>query len=1403
MMRKRIVSIFIIILLSVSGFGFFTYNSEPAEQSLGTILYVGPSSTYKMIQDAINVSNPGDTIIVDNAIYNENLTIYTNNITLIGNSSENTKIQAGSNVGIYINADWVNVSGFNISTTGGTNNFGIYLDSANNCSIIDNSIITDGSSGHCIRLLAASNNKLINNDLDTIGSNARGIYLTFSSDKNDLLNNHINVNENAKNGIYQWGCLQNYIINNTINILNNTQPIQYGIYLGQTSNCTIENNTINTLGPSGHGFLITQASNDNDIINNTITTKGGAAFGISLNSNVWYNNIQKNIINTYGSNSRGIHVDGNSKFNDISNNLINTSNTFAYGIYIYQCSSNNLTNNTIHTTNLQGHGIYLQDNSKINELNGNTIITDGDAAFGIYLDDSSSGNNLTLNIINTNGSSSNGIHITQFSHFTNISHNEISTLGGSGYGISIDSSNHAFITNSAITTSGSTSPGVYLDGFMATIVDSSITANDPASNELVAINDGNLTAINCSFTKVFSTMGIVQVKNYLHFQVYFNDASTPIKDANVRITDNDVMVYSTVGYGGSDAGTGVNGRIDNIVVTDRWYFYSNTPIENITNASVKKTWDASWEEVRDNIDMSTTHTEVFVSSDITAPKIPTGLKGIQVGPNTLNISWDQMPDTYNYTLYRPSCQVTFFRNITHPQNWTLHTNLPDDLWYDYQIQAWDAAGLSSGISLVEQFFVKDITPPAIPTGLTVTPVQGGDALNLTWDLNVDNGDTINYELWFEDPIDFNYVMVGNITHPQNWFVFQNDALEDGTSYNFKIQARDKVNLLSGLSPNASCIHKDNIAPAPPTLLTAVAKSTSRIDLSWSASSDTDVVNYRIYINQTGAGKSGPFKSIGMTNGLYYEINNLAEFTRYYFVVEAVDEGSNPSEFSNEANATTIGINPGIPKLNPLAEFTNDPKINITGSAENFSTVIIINNNVEVATSPANKSGHFSVEITLKEDTNNIRAKARDSAGLESDLSEAMQVILDTEKPVADTGPNVQINEGTKVIFSASGSTDNYEITEYNWEFENKTGIKIYLSGIETFYIFNNSGNYEITLTVIDKAGNSASDSKWINVTKLVVIRPKVKNTFPLDNSKDVQINKSVTIIFTISMDTNSVESELKIEPTVTYDISWLENDSEFNILFPDNLAYETEYTITIGPAKGLTGGILKDAPFILKFTTEKEPITSTITITSPTTTTKLKAGDTITISGTSTGLPEGEEITVALGEISKTGTIADDGSWSVYITLPDKGGQFTIYVTAGEASQTLSITLEDKDEPVDKDNENGIFGLGPSMDLAIILLIIIIIVIIIIALLMRKKKPAAEEEEEEPGEEDEKSDEDAEEFECPDCGVVLAAGVNECPECGAEFEEDEELEDEELVEDEEPVDEDELEDEQELEEESE
>jgi hypothetical protein len=89
---------------------------------------------------------------------------------------------------------------------------------------------------------------------------------------------------------------------------------------------------------------------------------------------------------------------------------------------------------------------------------------------------------------------------------------------------------------------------------------------------------------------------------------------------------------------------------------------------------------------------------------------------------------------------------------------------------------------------------------------------------------------------------------------------------------------------------------------------------------------------------------------------------------------------------------------------------------------------------------------------------------------------------DTQAPQADAGPNQQVTEGTQVTLDATGSTDNYNIANYTWEF-NDNGLKK-LYGTTVQYTFNSAGSYTITLTVTDEAGNTDESDTIVNVTEV-------------------------------------------------------------------------------------------------------------------------------------------------------------------------------------------------------------------------------------------------------------------------------------------------------------------------------
>lgn len=88
-------------------------------------------------------------------------------------------------------------------------------------------------------------------------------------------------------------------------------------------------------------------------------------------------------------------------------------------------------------------------------------------------------------------------------------------------------------------------------------------------------------------------------------------------------------------------------------------------------------------------------------------------------------------------------------------------------------------------------------------------------------------------------------------------------------------------------------------------------------------------------------------------------------------------------------------------------------------------------------------------------------------------------LRDQELPKADAGSNQSILQGTSVTFDGSESTDDLAIKNYIWSFtdaELKT-----LTGIKPKYVFNNVGNFEVTLNVTDHAGKWDTDTMWVHV----------------------------------------------------------------------------------------------------------------------------------------------------------------------------------------------------------------------------------------------------------------------------------------------------------------------------------
>lgn len=87
-------------------------------------------------------------------------------------------------------------------------------------------------------------------------------------------------------------------------------------------------------------------------------------------------------------------------------------------------------------------------------------------------------------------------------------------------------------------------------------------------------------------------------------------------------------------------------------------------------------------------------------------------------------------------------------------------------------------------------------------------------------------------------------------------------------------------------------------------------------------------------------------------------------------------------------------------------------------------------------------------------------------------------VLDTTIPVADSGHDQATEIGKMVEFNAEGSSDNVAIISYEWSFGDGTEG----TGIKQTHSYQKPGNYTVTLTVRDAAGNKGMDNLLVTVS---------------------------------------------------------------------------------------------------------------------------------------------------------------------------------------------------------------------------------------------------------------------------------------------------------------------------------
>lgn len=192
---------------------------------------------------------------------------------------------------------------------------------------------------------------------------------------------------------------------------------------------------------------------------------------------------------------------------------------------------------------------------------------------------------------------------------------------------------------------------------------------------------------------------------------------------------------------------------------------------------------------------------------------------------------------------------------------------------------------------------------------------------------------------------------------------------------------------------------DTQAPTTPAGLTAVAVSSSQINLTWSASTDNvGVAGYRVYRNGS---------LITTTSSTSYSNTGLSPSTTYSYTVAAYDAAGNASAQSAPASATTQpaadAVPPTVSITSPASGAVVSGTITVTAAASDNVGVVGVQFKVDGENlGGEDLSAPYSVSLdttTLTNATHSLTAVARDAAG-NSTTSAVVTIVVSGGAPGA-------------------------------------------------------------------------------------------------------------------------------------------------------------------------------------------------------------------------------------------------------------------------------------------------------------------------------------------------------------------------------------------------------------------
>jgi len=305
-------------------------------------------------------------------------------------------------------------------------------------------------------------------------------------------------------------------------------------------------------------------------------------------------------------------------------------------------------------------------------------------------------------------------------------------------------------------------------------------------------------------------------------------------------------------------------------------------------------------------------------ADTTPPSAPTNLTVSAVSETQANLSWTASTDNIGvagYKIFRDGTQIGISATTSYSD-----TTCSAGIRYVFEVSAYDAAGNESEKSVPADIVMPggDRIPPSVPE-IVMADGKSPSQIDLAWTTSTDNVEVTGYKVYR------NGVQVGTTDKTS----YSDTGLAELTTYTYEVSAYDAAGNESAKSTPKEGTTLDGTPPSVPTGLTGTAVSESRIDLSWTASTDNaGVTNYRVYRN-------GVEIAFPLTNS--YSDTNCVPSTTYTYEVAAEDAAHNLSAKSSPAVVTSLADStpPSVPtNLTTTAVSRSQINLSWTASTDN-------------------------------------------------------------------------------------------------------------------------------------------------------------------------------------------------------------------------------------------------------------------------------------------------------------------------------------------------------------------------------------------------------------------------------------------------------------------------------------